>query len=89
MKWKRRHKGPHVIPSMGGFSPMSKGHLSSWEWRGFSPIRGGHLATSNLRKFAPIRESHLSFYEWKVFRVKACILAVHITINTSANLLVN
>jgi len=68
---------------------MPKENLSSWEWREFSPIRGGHLTTSNLRGFAPIRESHLSFYESRVFRVKACTLAAHNTINISASPLVN
>jgi len=68
---------------------MPNGHLSSWEWRGFSPIRGGHLSTYNLKGFAPIKESHLSFYEWRVFNVKACTLAAHSTINTSASPLVN
>jgi len=59
---------------------MSKGHLSSWEWRGFSLVRGGHLSNSNLRGFAPIRDNHLSFYEWRVFRVKAGTLGAHSTI---------
>jgi len=68
---------------------MPKGHLSSWEWRGFSSIRGGHLSTSNLRGFSPIRERHMSFYEWRVFRVKACTLVAHSTINISASPLIN
>jgi len=57
--------------------------------RGFSPIRGGYLSVSNLRGYDPIRKSNLFFYEWRFFRVKACTLAVHNTINTSAIPLVN
>jgi len=91
MEWQGKHEGPHVISLMERIPTNAKRTFifMGRELRGLSSIRGGHLSTSNLRGFTQIRESHLFFYEWKVFRVKVCILAVHSTINTSISLLVN